>query len=127
MTTGTRSRTRLPATVILDAAERLTILALYAWLIARIAHSMASGGRIANMLLLVSEGLVIVFLIARRTTSAVSRNPADWLLAIFASVGFQLLFPGARVGGVCVLLRAAELGRGLHEGKLASPGVNLTL
>lgn len=78
----------------LDAAERLIILALYAWLVARIVASMGREGRLVNGLLLISEGLVIVFLIARRPTAEMSRRPSDWLLAIAATCGPLLVAPG---------------------------------
>lgn len=87
MTIGILPRSGRSTTVILDTTERLTILLLYAWLIARIARSMTHGGQVANVLLLISEGLVVVFLLTRRMTSEVSRNPTDWLLAIFATCG----------------------------------------
>lgn len=89
----TAERARPASAALLDLAERLAIVALYAWLVARLVGSMAEGGRLANGLLLVSEGLVIVFLLARRSTPDVSREPADWLLAIVATCGPLMVSP----------------------------------
>ncbi len=88
-----RAWARPRASVILDAAERLLLLALYAWLVARLVASMSEGGRLFNGLLLVSEGLVIVCLLLRRPTEAVSREPAHWLLAIASTCGPLVVSP----------------------------------
>lgn len=83
--------------VLLDAIERLMIFALYVWLVARLVASMSGGGRVVNGLLLVSEGLVILFLLARRPTAEVSRKPTDWLLALAATCGPLLVSPSQGV------------------------------
>jgi protein-S-isoprenylcysteine O-methyltransferase Ste14 len=80
----------------LDAFERLAILALYVWLVARVASSVVHGGTLVNVLLLLSEGLVVVFLLARRPSRDLSRAPMDWLLAVGATCGPLLVRP---VGG----------------------------
>jgi len=93
MSDATHARTTPPTAAILDFAERLTILALYLWLVARLVPAMIGGDRVINGLLLVSEGLVILFLLARRTTTEVSHDPADWLLAVAATCGPLLVSP----------------------------------
>lgn len=77
----------------LDVAERLIILALFAWLVVRLVGSIAEGGRLVNGLLLVSEGLVLVFILMRRPTAQISRDPLHWLLAIAATCGPLLVSP----------------------------------
>jgi protein-S-isoprenylcysteine O-methyltransferase Ste14 len=89
----TPARSGTVTLAILDAVERLVVLALYVWLVARVVDSLADGGRLVNGLLLVSEGLVIVFMLARRTTADVSRDPAHWLLAIASTCGPLLVSP----------------------------------
>lgn len=81
------------STALLDAAERLIVLALYLGLAARIAAAMDSGGRIVDGLLLVSEGLVIAFMLARRRAAEVSRAPSHWLLALASTCGPLLVSP----------------------------------
>jgi protein-S-isoprenylcysteine O-methyltransferase Ste14 len=88
------SRTKFFSTaVLLDVMERLAIAVLYVWLVVRLIHAMESGSRLANGLLLISEGLVIVFLITRKTTTEVSRSPSHWLLSIAATCGPLLVNP----------------------------------
>jgi protein-S-isoprenylcysteine O-methyltransferase Ste14 len=82
------------ASAVLDALERASILALYAWFVARIAASMGSGAPAVNGLLLVSEGLVIACLLARTPSREMSLNPLHWLLAIAATCGPLLVTPG---------------------------------
>ena len=69
----------------LDILERLILLLLYVWLVSRVIVSMSHGGPRFNLLLLISEGLVIFFLITRRSTDKMSRNPVDWVLALTAT------------------------------------------
>src|SRR3954451_24884813 len=101
--------------LLLDGAERVLIVALYLGLVARLIASMEDGGSIVNGLLLVSEGLVIVFLLARRKTRNVSPNPLDWLLAIGATCGPLLVRPGAgtpivpQAWAACVWLMGTSL------------------
>ena len=79
----------------LDLAERLIVAALYFWLVARVAASVARGGTVFNLLLLASEGLVVVFLLARRPSRDLSRSPVDWGLALAATAGPLLIRPSA--------------------------------
>jgi protein-S-isoprenylcysteine O-methyltransferase Ste14 len=79
--------------MLLDAVERLTIAALYVWLVVRLVRDMGSGSQLANGLLLISEGLVIVFLLTRKTTTEVSLIPSHWLLSIAATCGPLLVNP----------------------------------
>jgi protein-S-isoprenylcysteine O-methyltransferase Ste14 len=74
----------------LDLAERLTVLALYGFLVLRLVGAYRSTGHFVNLLLLLSEGLVVVFILLRRPARTLSRRPGDWLLA-FAATCFPLL------------------------------------
>ncbi len=69
----------------IDWLERGAILALYGWLALRILEESGDHGEIVNLLLLASEGLVVFFVLIRRTTSDVSLRPGDWLLAFSAT------------------------------------------
>jgi protein-S-isoprenylcysteine O-methyltransferase Ste14 len=92
--TSVRSRPTVP--VLLDLVERLTILALYLWLVARIVASMSEGAGALNGLILISEGSIVFFVLIRRTTLDVSRDPADWFFALAATCAplFVVLNPG---------------------------------
>ena len=88
-----QARPSLSTSLILDLVERAAILILYAWLVARLLNPFGEGFQAIYGLLLISEGLVIVFLLARRTATFVTHDPADWLLAIAATCGPLLVSP----------------------------------
>jgi protein-S-isoprenylcysteine O-methyltransferase Ste14 len=126
---------------VLDWAERALVLGFYGWLVVRLATSYFADGGFASLLLLSSEGLVVLFLLIRRRPAAISRRPGDWLLALaatcmpmlVASSGGQAIvssFVGATLllmGMVVQILAKLALGRSLgcipaHRGlKLSGP------
>jgi len=61
----------------LDWGEKLLILTLYGWLAARL----VADGRESNLILLASEGVVIIFVLVRRSAEAISRRPIEWLIS----------------------------------------------
>jgi len=97
-TTSDESRTgaRGWTTHAIDWFERGAILALYAWLALRIVGGFVTQGGIGNLLLLASEGLVVFFILIRRTTSDVSLRAGDWLLAFSATAAALAVQPGSR-------------------------------
>jgi protein-S-isoprenylcysteine O-methyltransferase Ste14 len=84
-----------------DWLERAAIVALYGWLVLRIfANCYAQGdleGVAASAALLLSEGMVVFFILSRRKTGDVSRRPGQWLLA-FAAVIVPLIVQPAGAG-----------------------------
>jgi protein-S-isoprenylcysteine O-methyltransferase Ste14 len=78
----------------LDVGERLIALALYGWMVTRVAGGYRSGGGLASVLILPSEGLVVAFLLLRRPAFLLSRCPRDWLLALAATTAPMLVSPG---------------------------------
>src|SRR5438477_11604405 len=94
----------------LDVAERLLALALYGWLIARVMTVYLASGGVGNLIVLVSEGLVVIFILIRRSAQDVSQRPTDWLLALVATstpllvqpVADHVLLPPA-IGAVVML------------------------
>src|SRR5205807_7382431 len=78
----------------LDRAECLLLLLFYGWLTVRFVLHFSAEGGLANLLLLPSEGLVIVFLLIRRRSTCVSRKPIDWLLAMTVTTAPLLAQPG---------------------------------
>ena len=70
------------------------VLGLYGWLAARMLAVYATKGSPWDLILLPSEGLVVWFILIRRTTSDVSRRPGDWLLAFGATTAPLLAHPG---------------------------------
>lgn len=89
----------------LDWAERLLILSLYGWLVVRLLGNYLASGSIVNLLLLPSEGIVVLFLIVRRPATAISCRPGEWLLALAATISPMLVNPG--IGAPLVPVMAA--------------------
>lgn len=85
--TGWRAALR-PA--VLDRIEQGAIVLLFVWLVQRV---WASDNPFAP-LLLVAEFTVLVFVLIRRPTSAISVKLGDWLLAITATCAPLLIQPG---------------------------------
>jgi protein-S-isoprenylcysteine O-methyltransferase Ste14 len=92
-----------------DLGERLIVLAVYAGLVARLIVATWQEGQPANLLLIPSEGLVVVFLLFRRRTDQISLRWQDWLLALSATVSPMLVEPGVGQALVPVTLGATLL------------------
>ncbi len=92
-----------------DTFERLIVLALYVALVARLIASSRAHGQLANLLLIPSEGLVVVFLLLRRRTDQISLRWQDWLLALAATLSPMLVEPGVGHALVPVALAATLL------------------
>jgi protein-S-isoprenylcysteine O-methyltransferase Ste14 len=78
---------------LLDGGERLLVLALYAWLVRRMILGFMSSGQAIDLLVLPSEGIVVVFLLLRRGAREISKRPGDWLLATLATCAPLLIAP----------------------------------
>jgi protein-S-isoprenylcysteine O-methyltransferase Ste14 len=78
----------------LDVVERLFVVGLFLVLAVRLTRSVANGANDANLLLLLSEGVVVVLVMIRRPASEISLKPLDWFLAFAATAGPLLVRPG---------------------------------
>lgn len=65
----------------LDRLEQGVVLVLYFLLAGRFWPDSLSAVNLASVLLLVSEGAVVVFLIIRKPTENISMRPGDWAIA----------------------------------------------
>jgi protein-S-isoprenylcysteine O-methyltransferase Ste14 len=68
---------------MIDWVEKTVILVLFFGLLSRIGATLSQHP--FNVLLLVSDGIVVVMMVLRRRTEAVSQLPMDWLLALAAT------------------------------------------
>lgn len=110
-----------------DRIEQVTVAALNALLLARIWPHDLSAQSLFSLLLLVSEGAVLVFLLLRRPTDRISLKPGDWLLAaggsflpLLVSTGGTAISPA--VGAVFMLVGIA-----VHVGAKLSLNVSFGL
>lgn len=83
------------ASALIDIAERALVVILYGALLWRVVLAYAASGGVANLIVLVSEGLVVFFILIRRPASDVSIQPADWLFALLATTTPLLVQPAA--------------------------------
>jgi len=76
---------------ILDLAERIILVLLFA----AFANATLRAGHVANLLLLITEGMSVFFILFRRRAFSVSTEPVDWALALGGSMLPLLVRPGA--------------------------------
>ena len=74
----------------LDRAEQALVLALWTALVGRVLAS--SNGH--AWLVLISEAMVLVMVLARRPTQSISRHSGDWIVALVATAAPLLIAPG---------------------------------
>jgi protein-S-isoprenylcysteine O-methyltransferase Ste14 len=113
-----------------DRVEQVAVAVLNAFLFVRIWPSEITTQSLFSLLLLVSEGAVLVFLLLRRPTDRISLRPGDWLLAagstflpLLVSTGSTAISPwlgaGLMVTGICVHV-GAKLSLNLSFGLVAA-------
>lgn len=92
----------------LDLLEQVIALALYTWLVSRMWPEDFSGSGWFPLLLLVSEGLVVLLLLVRRRTALISTDMRDWAIAAGGTFLAMLVTDGAEpiatVPGVILML-----------------------
>jgi protein-S-isoprenylcysteine O-methyltransferase Ste14 len=80
--------------LVLDVIERLFVIALFVLLASQVFSSVAGGANPVNLLVLASEGVVVVIVMLRRPATELSLRPLDWFLAFAATAGPLLVRPG---------------------------------
>src|SRR6266700_973423 len=66
----------------LDVLERILVVGLFGWLVVRLLADFVSEGNLGSVILLPSEGLVVVFMVIRRASRTMSRSVGVWLMAL---------------------------------------------
>jgi protein-S-isoprenylcysteine O-methyltransferase Ste14 len=110
MSSQIASRTERLFQIAIDLGERLFVLMLFATFVVRISHTLIF--RPYNLLVLLSEGLVVVLILIRRHTASFTMRPLDWFIALFGTALPMLL----RAGGLPLL--PALVGAALMSGGL---------
>ncbi len=83
---------------VLDRAEQVTIVVLWGWMAWRVFHSANPFAPLA----LLSESAVVVFVLIRRPTQAITQRLGDWLLAITATAAPLLILAADKTLAVLV-------------------------
>ncbi|MGY0614176.1 methyltransferase family protein [Vibrio sp. FJH11] len=101
---------------IMDLTEQVTLIGLYAWLCFRLFPEELTSQYIYPLLILLSEGLVLVLVICRRKTQNISVKLSDWLVAYAGSFTVLLVDKGGEpfLPGIGVVLLL--IGLMLHVG-----------
>jgi protein-S-isoprenylcysteine O-methyltransferase Ste14 len=76
-----------------ELAARMAIVALFTFLAVRLGADFLQTGRITGLLLLASEGLVVILTVCRRTTGVVDRSARARTLMLASLVGPLLVGP----------------------------------
>jgi isoprenylcysteine carboxyl methyltransferase (ICMT) family protein YpbQ len=97
----------------LDGLERMLVLILYGWLVFRIVKNFAPDNGAVDLLLLLSEGLVVFYFLIRRRALNISRRPVEWLAAMIATCAALLVLPEPGQGLVPLQLAACVLLAGM--------------
>jgi protein-S-isoprenylcysteine O-methyltransferase Ste14 len=94
---------------VLDIGERIILAALFAYMVWTFVLAWLNGASIDMAILLVSESVVLVFVLFRRFTDDVSFRPADWGLALVGSAAPLLVQPTGAGGNPALLAFCAML------------------
>lgn len=86
---------RLARPIALDLVEKVAISCLLGVLAARMIPVALSSGNILPILLVVSETLVVVFILLRRSTQNISLSWRDWLFGFAGTVAPLLAAPAS--------------------------------
>ncbi|HEU4519631.1 MAG TPA: isoprenylcysteine carboxylmethyltransferase family protein [Microvirga sp.] len=81
------------AALAADLAERAVLAVFFSAMSWSFLRSWLEAGGVASLILLVSEASVVVMVLARRRTSAVSLSPAEWLIAFLGTAAPLLARP----------------------------------
>lgn len=89
--------TTVPSTLrrSLDTLERAFVVGLYIFLLWR--FTAAASHNPLNLIFLISEGLVMLLVLCRRSTEQISALPRDWAVAFAGTFASMMIMPGAAV------------------------------
>jgi protein-S-isoprenylcysteine O-methyltransferase Ste14 len=74
----------------MDFVERVAVLGLYAFFLKRMLVNFMESGNIGNLLMLVTESILVVFILCRKRANNISLHWFDWFLA-FGATSLPLL------------------------------------
>ena len=98
----------------LDVFERAVVVSFYAYLFSNMLPAFLAKGDPADVIVLLSEGMVVFFILIRRMTNAVSFRFLDWAIALGGTAAALLVRPSPTSSlapiGISTLLMLAGLG-----------------
>lgn len=97
--------------MVLDWSERLVVAAFFCWLVVRLVVDFRAEGKLGSLLAIPSEGLVVLFMLIRRPSRAMSHRPLEWAVALTVTCLPMLVIPASdcalappAVGAVVLLM-----------------------
>src|SRR3954451_10725452 len=69
-----------------DRIDQIVAATLYAWLCYRLLPKAVPPQHFYPLMLLLSEGMILLFLLIRRSTEKISLDPRDWIIAFGCTV-----------------------------------------
>jgi protein-S-isoprenylcysteine O-methyltransferase Ste14 len=87
LTPATERRLQL----LMDLGERAIIIVFFAAFVVRVGGSLA--GNPFNIITMISDGLVVLFMLIRRPSQTVSTRPLDWVLAMGGTLAPLMVRP----------------------------------
>jgi protein-S-isoprenylcysteine O-methyltransferase Ste14 len=79
--------------ILFDVAERLVVAAVFCSFVYRMLGSFLDTFNILTLLLIISETLPFVFVMSRRWSASLSRDPLDWVFGIMGTIAPLLVSP----------------------------------
>jgi len=99
--------------LLLDMFERIVLSLIFVYMAVSFVHAWMLGANYSSAIVLMSEAIVVVFVVLRRLTAKMSLRPADWVLAFVGTAAPLLVQPTLSAGlvpiFVCTLLMIAGL------------------
>ena len=89
--TALSPRTERLALLLMDLGERAIIIIFFAAFVVRVGGSLATNP--FNIIILISDGLVVLFMLIRRPAQRVSTRPLDWGLAMGGTLAPLMVVP----------------------------------
>ncbi len=86
---------KFPLAAAIDRIEQAAALILYGFLVVRVWPSDLSTNSLAPALVLISEGVIVFFLLIRRASNDISLRPQDWLAAVVGTTAPLLVAKSA--------------------------------
>ncbi|MDE0884966.1 MAG: DUF1295 domain-containing protein [Myxococcota bacterium] len=101
----------------LDRTEQVLLVVAYGWLLLRIWPEQVQVHNWFSLLLLASEGIVVIFVLIRRPTELISDRPWDWFIAVAGTFLALAVGPGgAPLVTAAVAAPLLVLGVAIHTG-----------
>ncbi|MGD2133640.1 MAG: isoprenylcysteine carboxylmethyltransferase family protein [Maricaulaceae bacterium] len=99
-----------------DLAEQVIVAVLYVFLVWRLLPDPLAVPSFYRLMLILSEGVIVGFILARRPTDRFSMNPRDWAIAFGGTLAGLLVGPGGEPISVVAGTTFLCLGLAIHLG-----------